>query len=443
MTDGANNMVPDASPGGNTGVRRINSRPMYIVVGVAAAFVAVMAMVAVERSNRDQGGDKKPELAGSTDRFAKQVIGENTGAVVPALTPPVLPEAPTNPPVNLNAPPLPPRDQVPTDEEAHRIRLSKLQMLEEAARAKTVVNMEAPRSAGSAPTNPEGRAETLARLAAMRQQLDASARRDRDDPTAAYQKRLAQLQAPTDGQGQDGAAGTGAPTLVQAAAAGSQGYSQYGAGAAAGDRWRLDSRPEPPRTPYELRAGFVVPAMLISGINSDLPGQIMAQVAQDVFDTATGRYMLIPQGSRLVGTYSNEVAYGQSRVLIAWQRIVFPDGKAMDIGAMPGSDEAGYAGFADQVNHHFMRVFGSAVLMSAVVAGVSMSQNNTQSIYGRQRASDALSESLGQQIGMVTAQMIAKNLNIAPTIEIRPGYRFNVIVTKDMTFSKPYQSFDY
>ncbi len=92
----------------------------------------------------------------------------------------------------------------------------------------------------------------------------------------------------------------------------------------------------------------------------------MAQVAQNVYDTPTGKHLFIPQGSRLVGSYSSDVAYGQARVLVAWQRIVFPDGKAMDIGAMPGADSAGYAGFNDQVNNHYVRLFGSAFLMSGV-----------------------------------------------------------------------------
>ena len=138
--------------------------------------------------------------------------------------------------------------------------------------------------------------------------------------------------------------------------------------------------------------------------------------------------------------------YGQARVLVAWQRIVFPDGKAMDIGAMPGGDSAGYAGFNDQVNNHYWRLFGSAFLMSAVTAGIAYSQNQNQPsgpYYGAPSASSAMSEALGQQLGQVTAQMIGKNLSISPTLEIRPGYRFNVIVTKDMTFSKPYRSFDY
>ncbi|MBU0801490.1 MAG: conjugal transfer protein TrbI, partial [Alphaproteobacteria bacterium] len=122
------------------------------------------------------------------------------------------------------------------------------------------------------------------------------------------------------------------------------------------------------------------------------------------------------------------------------------DGKALDIGSMQGADQGGYAGYKDKVNNHFMRVFGSAFLMSGIVAGVSLSQDQesgSDSGTDRQRASDAMSEALGQQLGQAMTQMLMKNLNIAPTIEIRTGYRFNVIVNKDLTFNKPYQSFDY
>ena len=123
--------------------------------------------------------------------------------------------------------------------------------------------------------------------------------------------------------------------------------------------------------------------------------------------------------------------------------IIFPDGKAMDIGAMPGADSAGYAGLNDQVNNHYVRLFASAFLMSGVTAGISLSQPQQTTGTTTQTTSSAMSEALGQQLGQVTAQLIAKNMNIAPTLEIRPGYRFNVIVTKDMTFTKPYQAFDY
>ncbi|MEG1328581.1 MAG: TrbI/VirB10 family protein, partial [Janthinobacterium sp.] len=254
--------------------------------------------------------------------------------------------------------------------------------------------------------------------------------------------RLQQIQrGGTGGGASGGGQGAAAPKLMQVSA-GRNDIAQF-AGSGQGDRWRLESQPEAPRTPYELRAGFVVPATLISGINSELPGQIMAQVSQDVYDTPLGKYKLIPQGSRLVGSYANEVAYGQSRILVAWQRIVFPDGKAMDIGSMPGADSAGYAGFKDQVNNHYFRLFSSAFLMSGVTAGIALSQPETGNPNARPTASSAMSEALGQQLGQVTAQLIAKNMNIAPTLEIRPGYRFNVIVIKDMTFSKPYAAFDY
>lgn len=159
-----------------------------------------------------------------------------------------------------------------------------------------------------------------------------------------------------------------------------------------------------------IRAGFVIPATMISGINSDLPGQVMAQVSQNVYDTATGKYLLIPQGTRLIGAYSSDVAFGQERVLMAWQRLIFPDGKALDIRAMPGADSAGYAGFSDKVNSHWFRTISSAVLMSGVIAAVDMSQNdrNSDSNNDRQRASDSLSEALGQTLGQTLSQIITK-----------------------------------
>jgi type IV secretion system protein VirB10 len=207
--------------------------------------------------------------------------------------------------------------------------------------------------------------------------------------------------------------------------------------------WANPARMESPSTMHIIRTGSVIPATLISGINSDLPGQIIGQVVQDVYDTPTGKHILIPQGSRLVGEYSSDVQYGQSRVLAVWQRVIFPDGKALDLGAMPGSSGAGYSGFRDRVNNHYFRVFGSAIMMSAILAGVEMTQDDNNSAGNTQRMSDAMSEALGQQLGGVMAEMLQKNMNIAPTLEIRPGYRFNVMLVKDLIFSGPYSGFDY
>jgi type IV secretion system protein VirB10 len=455
-------MSPDASPRRvpQAGVRRVNDLPAYIVVTLMGIFLVMMALVAMDRSTKqNQGAIARDEKADNASRYASEIVGARKDGIIqpekpappamPVLPPPQPEPIPIARPENLDLPPAPPRGPQPQaaqreEEERHRIRMAKLQMLEEGVKARTGVPVVAPRSAASSSPpagTPATRQDALAQLAAVRQQIDAQGR---DNATAAYQARLQQLQAP--GSGGTTQDSQGAPTLVQRAASSAGGGKDVGqfAGSGQEDRWKLDAQPEAPRSPYELRAGFVVPATLISGINSDLPGQIMAQVSQDVYDTATGRWKLIPQGARLVGRYSSDVAYGQARVLVAWQRIVFPDGKAMDIGAMPGADSAGFAGFHDEVNNHYIRLFTGAFLMSGVTAGIALSQDRGAGVFGgRPTASSALSEALGQQLGQVTAQLISRNLSIAPTLEIRPGYRFNVVVTKDMTFSKPYKAFDY
>lgn len=448
---GDEDMSPDASPGSvrrKSGVRRVNNLPVYLVGGAMGIFLLVMALVAWDRSaQQNRPADQLEAKAGSTSMFASEIAGsEKDGFVAPAKsTAPPMPEIPppgaiiVARPDDLEAPPRPPGGALPLEEqrgmeERERSRMDKLRQLDEAVRSRTTVQAAAPRSAGSAPGGvPLSREEALTQMAALQQQADAQGR---DNPAAAYLARLQQLQAASLGDT------ASRPVPPAEPVAGGKDYRQFDV-QGQGDRWRLDSRAEAPRSPYELRAGFIVPAVLISGVNSDLPGQIVAQVSQDVFDTATGKWRLIPQGSRLVGQYSSDIAYGQSRVLVAWQRIVFPDGKAMDIGSMPGADSAGYAGFRDQVNNHYFRLFSSAFLMSGITAGIAMSQPQTLSLGTRQSASSAMSEALGQQLGQVTAQLIARNMNIAPTLEIRPGYRFNVIVTKDLTFSRPYKAFDY
>jgi type IV secretion system protein VirB10 len=206
------------------------------------------------------------------------------------------------------------------------------------------------------------------------------------------------------------------------------------------DRWKINTHLEPAATPYILRTGAVIPGLLLSAMESELPGTIIAQVSQDVYDTPAGEYLLIPQGSRLVGEYSNAVQYGQARIFVAWQRIIYPDGSALDIGAMPGADEQGEAGFNDRVDNHFLRIFGSAILMSAVTAATNWATNHNQAGFNSNgySASSALSEAVGQQLGQATAHLLDKNLSIAPTIKIRPGFRFNIIVTRDLTFERPY-----
>ena len=130
-----------------------------------------------------------------------------------------------------------------------------------------------------------------------------------------------------------------------------------------------------PVSPYEVKAGTIIPAVLLTGISSDLPGQLIAQVREPVFDTESGRHLLIPQGARLLGLYDHQVVYGQERVLITWKRVIFPNATSLSLkDGMPGTDTTGAAGFKDQVNHHLIRVFGNALLLSIISAGVQLSQ---------------------------------------------------------------------
>jgi len=192
---------------------------------------------------------------------------------------------------------------------------------------------------------------------------------------------------------------------------------------------------------YELKTGTVIPGVMVSGVNSDLPGSLIAQVSQNVYDTATGRHLLLPQGAKLYGVYDSRVVYGQERVLIAWNRVIFPDGSSVTLGAMPGTDTAGYAGFQDQVDNHYLRIFGSAIMMSFITGGVSYAVDQTANNSGNNTSTtmqDEMVSALAAQLGQTTIQLLQKNLNIKPTLEIRPGYKFNVIVTKDLVFRGPY-----
>jgi type IV secretion system protein VirB10 len=139
-------------------------------------------------------------------------------------------------------------------------------------------------------------------------------------------------------------------------------------------------------TRYEVKAGWDIPATLEQAVNSDLPGELKALVRENVYDTATGRYLLIPQGSRVVGTYDAHVAYGQSRVQVIWNRLIFPDGSSINLSGMVGQDAQGASGFHDKVDHHYARMFGMALLTSAFSAGIQMTQGNqSSSSYGYRR----------------------------------------------------------
>lgn len=187
----------------------------------------------------------------------------------------------------------------------------------------------------------------------------------------------------------------------------------------------------PAISPHEVKAGFIIPGVMISGINSDLPGQIIGQVRQNVYDSATGRFLLIPAGAKLVGTYDSSVSAGQERVLVAWNRIIFPDSSSVSIEAMPGADKSGFAGFHDKVDNHYWRTFGNAALLSLFSAGIQLSQPQA-AVSGTYNSQQIMAAEIGRQLGRLGMQLTQRNLNIQPTLEIRPGFQFSIMVTKDM-----------
>ncbi|MEP3665157.1 MAG: IncP-type conjugal transfer protein TrbI, partial [Roseibium sp.] len=192
-------------------------------------------------------------------------------------------------------------------------------------------------------------------------------------------------------------------------------------------------------SPFELKRGSVIPATLVTGINSDLPGRITAQVSQNVYDSATGRRLLIPQGTKLFGRYDSNVSFGQNRVLVIWTDIIFPNGSTLQIGGMAGTDTAGYGGFNDRVNNHYLKTFGSAILVALIGAGTDMLLPKDSATTMTDSAADAARRSFAQTFGQISQQTVSKNLNVQPTLEIRPGYRFNVLVDQDIVFPKAYQ----
>lgn len=201
----------------------------------------------------------------------------------------------------------------------------------------------------------------------------------------------------------------------------------------------LKSTRTAPLSEYEIKAGWEIPAVLEQSLNSDLPGEIKALVMSNVYDTATGRYLLIPQGSRLIGQYDAQVAYGQDGVQVVWNRIIFPDASSIDLSGMVGLDSHGNSGLRDKVDRHYKRLFGFAALTSAFTAAFEISQRRNQNILMTPSASQAASGAVGQELSETGAQITRRNLNVQPTIKVPAGYKFTVRVDRDILFDSPYE----
>jgi len=187
----------------------------------------------------------------------------------------------------------------------------------------------------------------------------------------------------------------------------------------------------PPASPYVLQAGSVIPAALITGIRSDLPGQITAQVTQHIYDSPTGSIVLIPQGTRIIGEYSNDVGFGDRRVLLVWNRLIFPSGRSIVLERQPGADAQGYAGLEDGVDYHWWDLAKAAGLSTLLSVGAELTMDDDERLIQaiRNGAQDTINDA-GQQI-------VQRQLQVAPTLTIRPGFPVRVIVTRDLIL-EPY-----
>jgi type IV secretory pathway VirB10-like protein len=191
-----------------------------------------------------------------------------------------------------------------------------------------------------------------------------------------------------------------------------------------------------PVTPYQVMAGTVIPAALVTGINSDLPGQVIANVTEAVYDTATGRYLLIPQGSRLIGRYDSQVAFGQRRVLLVWTRLILPDTSSIALDRLPGIDPAGYAGLEDGVDWHWDRILAGAALSTLLGVGAELAAPDRSGSDGKVIV--AVRQGAQDTVNQVGQEMTKRSMSVQPTLKVRPGFPMRVMVSKDLLL-RPYR----
>jgi conjugation trbI family protein len=427
-------MNPGNSPNGNGGggnVRRLNKIPMMIAAGVLALvmFGIVYALYSRSQPRTGNSSGDNPTVVGGSASADKIIAGVGDGIADLEPVDPIIIDN-TKPTPDLPQQQLPPAQapivqttqQKEDDEEAKRVagmvREFRQRNYYEALVARTAIE--------ESPTGKDANGKTAD--GAPTQGIPDIAKMRADLQTAALERSLAAQGIGSTAGGMEGLLESQDPNLrLRKAAFAAQTDNPYG---------YLPSVREPQLTPYEIRVGTIIPAVMISGINSDLPGEIIAQVTHSVYDTKTGRTVLIPQGSKLIGRYDSHIAMGQERVMIAWYRLEFPDASVFNLGNMGAVDLAGYAGMHDRVNNHTWKIFKNAFLLSVIGAGTQIAIGD-----GGENENSPLNitkAEMGRQIGQVGTEIIRRNLNIQPTLEIRPGYRFNVMVNKDIILS-PYK----
>lgn len=422
-----------AAPKRGKGVRRLNRLPLLIVGGVVA-----LAVVGVTYTMYDR---QQQQMAAASGTGQARVVGAvATSPVQPgpnASAPPAPPEMPTDTGQQGSNQP---HDGAPVDRggsgqnaapaqpqvsQAMQDRLQKIKQVEDRRFQMAMQSLDADSSVEMGRKDDRN---ANASGAAGVQQVAASGRVNADDLMNRYMAANGRAGG-MGGMDMGGMGGMGGNSM--AAENQQDRKAAFLANTPEADVYLARQRKAAVAPSQEVKAGWVIPGVMISGINSDLPGQIIGQVREPVYDSATGTQCLIPPGSRVVGTYDSGVTLGQTRALAVWRRIIYPDGSSISIDNMPGTDMGGYAGFNDQVDNHYMRIFGSGLLLSVFSAGIQLSQ--PQASNGENySSSQIIAGSLGQQMGQIGMQMAQKNMNIQPTLEIRPGYEFNIMVTKDI-----------
>ncbi len=413
------------------GMKRLNRMPLFVGIGILVLFLAVLVYGLSSRGLRfgehdpNDGGSGTPAstFADQLKRGVKDGIIGDREEQQPVFQPtPVPQQQAAAQPVEAEPkvePREPRRSRMESDEEwnARMLREQREQIFREQQR------------------------QRMASLQARGAALDSPLKVDISDVSA-------QAQGAASAAPRQSNAGPGGSQDLYAAAlrAGAAGQVDPNGQTSKEDFFNADikdlgylpNQVVPQQSPYELKRGSVIPATLISGINSDLPGRITAQISQNVFDSATGHYTLVPQGTKLLGRYDSKVSFGQNRVLVVWTDIIFPNGSTLQIGGMAGTDAEGYGGFNDRVDNHYLRTFGSAALVALIGTGIDMSMPESSTLATQDTASDAARRNFAETFGRVAEQTISKNLNVQPTIQIRPGYRFNVLVDQDIIFRGNY-----
>lgn len=364
-------------------VTRLSRRVLASITAVGLVGIGGALIYALQTRDGGQGGE---ELYSTNNRqTADGLAGLPRDYTGPVLGPPLPGDLgrPILDAQNRGQPVVPPTITTPTVDEAEQRRRAE----EEAARTSRVFFQTQP---GSTATTPGG--STMPNVPGF----DLAGLAGQSGQQTAQDRQLAFLNAPVD------------------------------------RRTTSSDRVMAPASPFILQAGAVISAALITGIRSDLPGQITAQVTENIYDSPTGRLLLIPQGTRIVGQYDNNVQFGQRRALLVWNRLIFPNGRSIVLERQPGADTQGYAGLEDGVDYHWWDLAKAAGLSTLLAVGTELAVSDEDRLVRaiRDGAQDTINDA-GQQI-------VRRQLQVAPTLTIRPGFPVRVIVTRDLVL-EPYR----